>query len=203
VSGGKAADIFVINRNFLLTFALIMPAMGSAGEIRLRTQAGRNHDHEYDHFKICITFSALAAIAAWAGPSQAQTSCNNSTIKGYYAALASAWNGPNTPPYTATPPYTPFFALREVFFDGAGNFSSTGYKTTEGTPATFTLSGIYTVNADCTMMQTPPTGSGVTPTFFGVIAADSNKIYQIRTDAGTETIVFERVESVGQNENGQ
>jgi hypothetical protein len=36
-----------------------------------------------------------------------------------------------------------------------------------------------------------------------VIAADSNKIYQIRTDAGTESIVFERVESVGQNENGQ
>jgi hypothetical protein len=173
--------------------------------------------------KICITFSALAVVAAWAESSQAQTSqingghnnvtvgnvtqaqtsCNNETIKGEYAALANAWNGPNTPPYTATPPYTPFFALREVFFDGAGNFSSTGYKTTEGTPATFTLSGIYTVNADCTMMQTPPTGSGVTPTFFGVIAADSNKIYQIRTDAGTESIVFERVESVGQNENSQ
>ena len=43
-------------------------------------------------------------------------------------ALASAWNGPNTPPYTATPPYTPSFALLEVFFDGAGNFSNTGYK---------------------------------------------------------------------------
>jgi hypothetical protein len=34
-------------------------------------------------------------------------------------------------------------------------------------------------------------------------AADSNKIYEIRTDANTETVVFERVESVGQNENGQ
>ena len=75
-------------------------------------------------------------------------------------------------------------------------------KATGGTTAPFSLSGIYTVNADCTMMQTPPTGSGA-PTFFGVIAADSNKIYQIRTDAGTESIVFERVESVGQNENGQ
>ena len=81
------------------------------------------------------------------------------------------------------------FALREVFFGGAGNFSSTGYKTAEGTPAMFTLSGIYTVNADCIMMQIPPTGSGVTPTFFGVIAADSNKIYQIRTDDGTETML--------------
>ena len=36
----------------------------------------------------------------------------------------------------------------------------------------------------------------MTPTFFGVIAADSNKIYQIRIDAGTESIVFERVQSV-------
>jgi hypothetical protein len=153
--------------------------------------------------KICITFSTLAAVAAWAAPSQAHASCNNSTIKGHYAALANAWIGPNTPPYTATPPFTPFFGLREVFFDGAGNFSSSGYKSTGGTIAPFALNGIYTVSADCTMMQTPPTDSGETPTFFGVIAADSNKIYQIRIDAGTETIVFERVESVGQNENGQ
>jgi len=33
-----------------------------------------------------------------------------------------------------------------------------------------------------------------------VIAADSNKIYQIRTDANTETIIFERVVS---NQNTQ
>ena len=145
--------------------------------------------------KIWITFSTLAAVAAWAGPSQAQTSCNNSTIKGSYAALATAWTG--------TPPDTPFFGLREVFFDGAGGFNSTGYKSTGGTIAPFSLMGNYTVSADCTMMQTPPTGSGMTPTFFGVIAADSNKIYQMGIDAGTESIVFERVQSVGQNENGQ
>ena len=36
-----------------------------------------------------------------------------------------------------------------------------------------------------------------------MIAADSNKIYQIRTDANTETIVFERIESIGQSENAQ
>jgi hypothetical protein len=154
--------------------------------------------------KIYITFSTLTAVVvAWAGPSQAHTSCDNSTIKGHFAALATAWIGPNTPPYTATPPFTPFFGLREVFFDGRGKFTSSGYKSSGGTIAPFTLDGIYTVSADCTMMQTPPTGSGVTPTFFGVIAADSNKIYQIRIDAGTESIVFERVESVGQNENGQ
>jgi hypothetical protein len=58
--------------------------------------------------KICITFSALAAVAVLAAPSQAQTSCNNETIKGYYAALANAWIGPNPPP--AIPPYTPFFS---------------------------------------------------------------------------------------------
>jgi hypothetical protein len=66
-----------------------------------------------------------------------------------------------------------------VYCDGAGNFSSSGWKTTTTTPATFMLSGIYTVSADCTMMQTPSRGSSVAPTFFGVIAADSNKIYQI------------------------
>jgi hypothetical protein len=144
--------------------------------------------------KICITFSTLAAVAAYAGPSHAQTSCNNMTIKGDYAALATAWVG-------TMAPFTPFFGLRKVFFDGAGGFSSSGFKATGGTTAPFSLSGIYTVSADCTMVQTPTTG--VAPTFFGVIAADSNKIYQIRTDAGTESIVFERVESVGQNENGQ
>jgi hypothetical protein len=150
--------------------------------------------------KICITFSALAVVAAWAGSSQAQTSqingggktsCNNETIKGDYAALANAWNGPNTPPYTTTPPYTPVAALREVLFDGIGNFTSAGYLSTGGTIVPFTLDGTYTVNADCTMTQTS-TG-GAPPTFFGVIAADSNKIYEIRTDANTETVVFERV----------
>jgi hypothetical protein len=141
--------------------------------------------------KICTTCSALAAVAVLAAPSQAQTSCNNATIKGEYAALANAWVG--------TAPFTPFFGLREVFFDGKGGFTSTGWKATAGTPpAMFTLDGIYTVNPDCTMMQTPQIGS--TPTFFGVIAADSNKIYQIRTDTGTETIVFERV---GSNQNTQ
>ena len=57
---------------------------------------------------------------------------------------------PQHPSVYGHPSVYAFFALREVFFDGAGNFSNTGYKTTEGTPATFT--------------------------FFGVIAADSNKI---------------------------
>lgn len=145
--------------------------------------------------KICITFSTLAAVAAWAAPSQAQTACNDATIKGDYAALATAWIG-------TTAPFIPFFGLREVFFDGKGNFTSSGWKATGGVTAQFSLVGIYTVNADCTMMQTPSTGNGVAPTFFGVIAADSNKIYQIRTDTGTESIVFERVVSV-QNENGQ
>ena len=105
--------------------------------------------------KICTTCSALAAVAVLAAPSQAQTSCNNTTIKGDYAALATAWIGPNTPP--ATPPYTPFFGLREVFFDGAGNFTSSGWKTTATTPGTFTLKGTYTVNPDCTMTQTTMT----------------------------------------------
>jgi hypothetical protein len=160
--------------------------------------------------KICITFSALAVVAAWAESSQAQTSqingghnnvtvgnvtqaqtsCNNETIKGEYAALANAWNGPNTPPYTTTPPYTPVAALREVLFDGIGNFTSAGYLSTGGTIVPFTLDGTYTVNADCTMTQT---STGAHPTFYGVIAADSNKIYEIRTDASTETVVFERV----------
>jgi hypothetical protein len=164
--------------------------------------------------KICLTFSALAVVAAWAGSSQAQTSqvngggnndtlggvgnvtqaqtsCNSETIKGEYAALANAWNGPHTPPYTTTPPYTPVAALREVLFDGIGNFTSAGYSSTGGTIVPFTLDGTYTVNADCTMTQTS-TGAHPT-TFFGVITANSNKIYEIRTDANTETIVFERV----------
>ena len=151
--------------------------------------------------KICITFSALAAVAALAAPSQAQTTnsansaaraCNNETIKGAYAALANEWIG--TPP-----PYTPLAAVRHTLFDGKGNFTSEGYVSTAGTIVQFTLDGTYIVNADCTMTASGVAEpQGTSATFFGVIAADSNKIYQIRTDANTETIVFERVESVGQ-----
>jgi hypothetical protein len=147
--------------------------------------------------KICTTFWTLT-VAAWAAPSQA--ACNNGTILGEYAALANAWNG-------TTPPYTPVAALRKVTFDGVGGFKSSGSLSVAGAITNpFTLNGKYTVNADCTMTQTtttPTSPNGGPPIFFGVIAADSNKIYQIRSDANTETIVFERLESVGQNENAQ
>jgi hypothetical protein len=156
--------------------------------------------------KICITLSALAAVAVLAAPSRAQTTnransapraCNNRTIKGEYAALANAWNG-------TTPPFTPLAALRQVLFDGIGNFTSAGYVSNAGTIVAFTLDGTYIVNEDCTMTTSGVAEpQGTSSTFFGVIAADSNKIYQIRTDASTETVVFERVESVRQNNNGQ
>ena len=159
--------------------------------------------------KICITFSALAAVVVLAAPSQAQITnsansaagaCNNKTIKGAYASLANEWIG-------TTPPYTPLAAVRRTLFDGKGNFTSDGYVSTAGTIVQFTLDGTYVVNADCTMTVSgtsstqPPNSPPVT--FFGVIAADSNKIYQLRTDANTETIVFERIQSVGQKQNGQ
>jgi hypothetical protein len=147
--------------------------------------------------KICTTCSALAAVAVLAAPSQAQTSCNTQTIKGAYASVANEWIGKTTP-------YTVLAAVRHTLFDGVGNFKSDGYLSNSGTIAYFTLDGTYTVAADCTMTATGVAvinGVVGTPaTFFGVIAADSNKIYQIRTDANTETIIFERVVS---NQNTQ
>jgi hypothetical protein len=152
---------------------------GCAGEIGLRT-LGRGRTMTTRMItKTCITFWTLAAVAAWAAPSQAWTSCNNETIKGAYASVANEWIG-------KTPPYTPLAAVRQTVFDGNGNFTSANYLSTAGTISAFTLDGTYSVNADCTM-----TSSGVaepqntSATFFGVIAADSNKIYQIRTDANT------------------
>ena len=98
-------------------------------------------------------------------------------------------------------------AVRHTVFDGIGSFHSYGYVSTAGTIVKFTLNGTYTVNPDCSMTaggtsSTQPPNSPPA-TFFGVIAADSNKIFQLRTDANTETIVFERIESAGQNENSQ
>ena len=144
--------------------------------------------------KISITFSALAAVAVLAAPSQAQTSCNNATIKGAYASLANEWIG-------LAPPYKVLAAVRETLFDGVGGFTSFGYLSNSGTIQQFTLDGTYTVNADCTMTVKGVSSTGTSAMFFGVIAADSNKIYQIRTDpatamtGNTETIVFERVVS--------
>ena len=157
--------------------------------------------------KTCMTFSALAAVALLAVSSQAQTTnsansaagtCNNETINGAYASVANEWIG-------TTPPYTPLAAVRHTLFDGKkGTFTSEGYLSTAGTITQFTLDGTYIVNADCTMTASGVAEpQGTSSTFFGVIAADSNKIYQIRTDASTETVVFERVESVRQNKNGQ
>jgi hypothetical protein len=80
-------------------------------------------------------------------------------------------------------------AVRQVVFDGIGSFTSAGYVSNSGVPVPFTFDGTYAVSADCTLTKSGTAEpQGTSAKFFGVIAADSNKIYEIRTDADTSNL---------------
>jgi hypothetical protein len=143
--------------------------------------------------RVLCTLATSALMLAWQAPVFAQTSCDNSTIDGAYAAHGQGWVG------TAAP-FSPESVAATRSFDGNGNFSSSGFQTIAGVARQFQATGTYEVAADCsvtmeaTATTTPSTGASETLTQFGIVTEDGNKIYVIRTSNGSTTSTeFDRI----------
>ena len=97
------------------------------------------------------------------------TTCNQDTVNGTYASAAI---------------YGPYVGLWLVTND-AGNFSGAGAQNFNGTPYTdLTISGTYSVNANCTFTRTATDSRGNTTHYSGNIFGNGAEMVGISTDAG-------------------
>jgi hypothetical protein len=74
-------------------------------------------------------------------------SCTNFTVAGSWGTTMT---GTLFPPTGAVP----FAAVNRVTYDGAGNYSGTQTRSSNGTVSRATVQGTYTVNSDCTGKKT-------------------------------------------------
>jgi hypothetical protein len=79
----------------------------------------------------------------------AQSSCTLATLTGTYGFSATGYNPINTKTRSSAP-QSPASEVGLVTFDGAGNFSTSFIDVTNGGGTSFTDTGTYTVNSDCT-----------------------------------------------------
>ncbi|MGA9644140.1 MAG: hypothetical protein WBQ72_22275 [Terriglobales bacterium] len=102
------------------------------------------------------------------------TTCNQATVNGTYAGSAIGQLGKG---------YGAALSLRT---NNAGSFSGVGAENFNGTPYTdVTISGTYTVNANCTFTETTTDSNGNTIHFSGNIFGNGAEIVGISTDAGS------------------
>jgi hypothetical protein len=103
--------------------------------------------------------------------------CSNRTLKGSYGLYADGTVigvGPT--------------AVIAIFtYDGQGNLTGTGTSKTNGNVAHFTLTGTYTVDADCNVSDTVLFPSGATAMHEYVIVDNGKEFYFLNTTPGTST----------------
>jgi hypothetical protein len=117
--------------------------------------------------------------------------CSNATLQGGFGYTATG----TLLPTVAPPPFSgPFGEIGRQNFDGNGNTDGTATASANGNIAKLTISGTFTVNADCTGSMTlfvSPLGATAHLDF--VIDKDGTEIQTIGTDAGEiETRVYRK-----------
>jgi hypothetical protein len=117
------------------------------------------------------TVAALALAIAPTAKAQVYKGCSNATLLGTFAYTV-------TGSFVAAPaPLGPYAEVGAQTFDGNGGTSAAGMSNTNGSVASATQSGTYTVNADCTgtfILQIAP---GIASHYFFVIS-NSGAAYQ-------------------------
>ena len=103
--------------------------------------------------------------------------CSNRTLKGSYGLYADG----------AVIGVGPTAVIAIFTYDGHGNLTGTGTSKTNGNVAHFTLTGTYTVDADCNASDTVLFPSGATALHEYVIVDNGKEFYFLNTTPGTST----------------
>jgi hypothetical protein len=144
-----------------------------------------------------LSAAAVSMLAAQV-PVRAQTVCNDATITGRYASHGQGWVGIGT-----VEAFSPEVVVGVRTFDGKGTFTGSGHQAIAGLSRSFTITGTYSVAADCTVTihgtatsPSAPTASEAN-TWFGVVTDAGNRIYTTRINNGATTFTeFERITSI-------
>ncbi len=126
-----------------------------------------------------FTIAAITALALGIAPTataQGNKGCNNATVLGTFAYTI-------TGSFVAAPaPLGPYAEVGAQTFDGNGNTSATGMSNTNGSVASATRTGTYTVNADCTGTFSFQIAPGISSHYFFVIANDGSAYQAVCLD---------------------
>lgn len=88
-----------------------------------------------NYAKTCVVLFALTI----GGVSLAHATCSNASLKGTYGIVSTGLNGS----------LQPASSLDQLTLDGAGHFSGTSTKSSDGTIVTAAMTGTYTIAATC------------------------------------------------------
>lgn len=84
--------------------------------------------------------SVLSFALIIAGTQVARASCSNASVKGSYGIISTGLNGSSQPAAS----------VDQVTVDGAGHISGTSTKSIDGSIVDYTLTGSYSIAANCT-----------------------------------------------------
>ena len=129
-----------------------------------------------------LTHAGTAAVRAQPAPAGA---CSDATLNGTYASLASGWtllaaDG------SALPVPSPRSAVALFTYDGAGGLTGSISSNAGGTVGHSTVTGTYTVNADCSGTLTQTNASGASTKQQLVITGGGSEFYEL--DATTDHV---------------
>jgi hypothetical protein len=120
--------------------------------------------------------AALALAIAPAAKAQVNKGCNTATLLGTFAYTV-------TGSFVAAPATPGLYAeVGSQTFDGSGGTEATGMSNTNGTVASSTRTGTYTVNSDCTGTFSIQIRPGIASHYFFVIASDGSSYKAVCLD---------------------
>jgi len=126
--------------------------------------------------KTWILIASLAAVslttpAVWAQSDATPSTCSNASLKGKYGFNSFDENGDAS--------------VGQISLNGAGKASGSLTRSQGGSIASFSFTGTYSVNADCTGTGTLNNNGGGSTSFAFVVDASGTHIDTVSTDAGS------------------
>jgi hypothetical protein len=133
-----------------------------------------------------FTIAAVTALALGLAPAaRAQNKgCSNATLQGTFAHTDTGFG--IAPPQNAGP----IALVGTLTFDGKGGLTGAGVTSANGNIASFTETGTYVVNPDCTGTLTPQFSLGFTAHYFFVIDDNGDEFQFICTDSVGISVVY-------------
>lgn len=118
---------------------------------------------------IILMLTALAAMVP-----AAQATCSNATLNGVYGILSTGLNGA----------LLPASSISRIVLDGAGNATGTKIKSNDGTIVSYTMTGTYQINSNCTGTAVLNQSGGGGTLHLNLVLNNANKgAFLIQTDA--------------------
>ncbi len=132
------------------------------------------HNNTTKTFAIAAV-TALALAISPTAKAQVNKGCNTATLQGTFAyTITGSYVAPATPGLYAE--------VGSQTFDGSGGTEATGMSNTNGTVASSTRTGTYTVNPDCTGTFSFQIRPGISSHYFFVIASDGSSYQAVCLD---------------------